>query len=209
MDWLKRIETAGIVPVVVIEHEADAIPTAKALLCGGIDVMEITFRTDAAPEAIRQVAKNCPEMLVGAGTVLTLQQCETAVACGAKFIVSPGFDPAIVHWCMNRSVPIVPGCVTPSEIMAAQRAGLHVVKFFPANVYGGMNAIKSLSSPFPDMRFLPTGGVNADNLAQYLSADCVVAVGGSWLCTKNDIAAGNFDRIAELAASARAVIAAI
>lgn len=205
MGCLKRMERAGVVPVVVLERASDAVATAQALLRGGIDVMEITFRTAAAPDAIRAVAANCPDMLVGAGTVISAEQCETAMNCGAKFVVSPGFDPESVRWCREHALVIIPGCVTPTEIMAAQHAGISVVKFFPANVYGGLKAMKSLSAPFSGIRFVPTGGVNAENAAEYLAAPYVAAVGGSWLCTKSDISAGNFDRIAELAAQAHAL----
>ena len=198
MGCLKRMERAGVVPVVVLERASDAVATAQALLRGGIDVMEITFRTAAAPA-------NCPDMLVGAGTVISAEQCETAMNCGAKFIVSPGFDPESVRWCREHALAIIPGCVTPTEIMAAQHAGISVVKFFPANVYGGLKAMKSLSAPFSGIRFVPTGGVNAENAAESLAAPYVAAVGGSWLCTKSDISAGNFDRIAELAAQAHAL----
>ena len=205
MGCLKRMERAGVVPVVVLERASDAVATAQALLRGGIDVMEITFRTAAEPDAIREVAANCPDMLVGAGTVISAEQCETAMNCGAKFVVSPGFDPESVRWCREHALVIIPGCVTPTEIMAAQHAGISVVKFFPANVYGGLKAMKSLSAPFSGIRFVPTGGVNAENAAEYLAAPYVAAVGGSWLCTKSDISAGNFDRIAELAAQAHAL----
>ena len=137
MDIMNRLIMAGIVPVVVIDDAKDAVPVAEAMLAGGINVMEITFRTAAAPDAIKAVVDNCPDMLVGAGTVITLEQCKKAVEMGAKFIVSPGFDAEVVKWCVDNVVAIIPGCVTPSEIMAAMKLGLNVVKFFPANVYGG------------------------------------------------------------------------
>ena len=142
-------------------------------------------------------------MLVGAGTVITLAQCEQAVACGAKFIVAPGFDPEVVSWCVEHGIAVTPGCVTPTEIMAAMKLGLRVVKFFPANVYGGLTAMKSLSGPFGGIRFIPTGGVNAQNLGEFIAAPYVHAVGGSWVCPKADIAAGNFDKITELCAQAK------
>ena len=147
-DTLARMRTCGIVPVVVVENADDAVETAKALLRGGVDVMEITFRTAAAPESIRRVAAEVPDMLVGAGTVVTLDQCQQAVECGAKFIVSPGYDEEVVAWCCEHDVPVTPGCVTPTEIMMALKHGLKVLKFFPANVYGGLGALKSLSGPF-------------------------------------------------------------
>ena len=206
MNALERLRNAGVVPVVVLDRAEDAIPTARAMLAGGVDVMEITFRTAAAAEAIRNVAAECPEMLVGAGTVLTVEQCEKAVALGAKFIVSPGFDAEIVDWCVERGVAVAPGCVTPTEIMAALKRGLSVVKFFPAGIYGGLKAMKALAAPFGQVKFIPTGGVSADNLAEYAAAPFVHAVGGSWLCPKADVAAGNFARIAELCAQSRRIV---
>ena len=206
MNAMERLRNAGIVPVVVLERAEDAVPVARAMLAGGVDVMEITFRTAAAAEAIRNVAAECPEMLVGAGTVLTVEQCEKAVALGAKFIVSPGFDAEIVDWCVERGVAVAPGCVTPTEIMAALKRGLSVVKFFPAGIYGGLKAMKALAAPFGQVKFIPTGGVSADNLAEYAAAPFVHAVGGSWLCPKADVAAGNFARIAELCAQSRRIV---
>lgn len=203
MDVLKKLAVTGIVPVVVIDDAKDAVPTAKALLAGGIGVMEITFRTEAAPDAIAAVANNCPEMLVGAGTVITLEQCKKAVEMGAKFIVAPGFNEEVVKWCVDNHVAITPGCVTPSEIMAAMKLGLKVVKFFPANVYGGLDAMKALSGPFGGIKFIPTGGVNAKNVGDYISAPFIHAVGGSWVCPKADIVAGNFEKITSLCAESR------
>ena len=203
MDILTRLHNAGVVPVVVLDKAEDAVPVAKALLAGGVDVMEITFRTAAAPDAIKAVADNCPDMLVGAGTVITLEQCQKAVEMGAKFIVSPGFDAEVVAWCVENGIAVTPGCVTPTEIMAAMKLGLRVVKFFPANVYGGLTAMKALAAPFGGIKFIPTGGVSGDNIGEYLSQPYVHAVGGSWVCTKADIAAGNFDKITQLCAAAR------
>ena len=156
MDVLNRLALAGVVPVVVLENAKDAVPTAKAMVAGGIDVMEITFRTAAAADSIKAVSEGCPEMLVGAGTVITLEQCKKAVASGAKFIVAPGFDEEVVRWCVENNVPVTPGCVTPTEIMAAMKLGLKVVKFFPAGVYGGLSAMKALSGPFGGIKFIPT-----------------------------------------------------
>ena len=206
MEIIDRLAAAGVVPVVVINDAKDAVPTAKALLAGGIDVMEITFRTDAAADAIANVAKEVPDMLVGAGTVITLEQCKKAVDCGAKFIVSPGFDPVVVQWCVDNGVATTPGCVTPTEIMAAMKLGLRVLKFFPASVYGGLSAMKALSGPFGGVKFIPTGGVSAQNLAEFISAPYVHAVGGSWVCPKADIAAGNFDKITALCLEARKLV---
>ena len=203
MDVLKRLAQSGVVPVVVLEDAKDAVPTAKAMLAGGIDVMEITFRTAAAADSIKAVAQECPDMVVGAGTVINLEQCKLAVECGAKFIVSPGYDEETVAWCCDNGIPVTPGCVTPTEIMMALKHGLKVLKFFPANVYGGLSAIKSLAGPFGGVKFIPTGGVNVQNLAEFISSPYIHAVGGSWICPKADIAAGNFDKITALCKEAR------
>ena len=206
MDILERLGAAGIVPVVVIEDAKNAVPTARALLDGGVDVMEITLRTEAGLDAIRAVAEGCPDMLVGAGTVLTLEQGKAAVQAGAKFLVSPGFDRELVAWAVENGVAVTPGCVTPTEITEALRFGLSVLKFFPANVYGGLSAMKALSGPFGKVKFIPTGGVSAQNLAEYVNAPFVHAVGGSWLCAKADIAAGNFEKITSLCREARQAV---
>ncbi|MGE4276469.1 MAG: bifunctional 4-hydroxy-2-oxoglutarate aldolase/2-dehydro-3-deoxy-phosphogluconate aldolase [Lawsonibacter sp.] len=202
-DILSRLSSAGVVPVVVLDRAEDAVPTAQALLAGGIDVMEITFRTAAAADSIAAVAKECPDMLVGAGTVITLEQCKKAVDCGARFIVAPGYCDEVVAWCVENGIAITPGCVTPTEIMAAMARGLKVVKFFPANVYGGLNAMKALSGPFGGIKFIPTGGVNGQNLGEYIAAPFIHAVGGSWLCAKADIVGHNFEKITALCADAR------
>lgn len=204
MTVLERLKRSGVVPVVVLDDAKDAVATANAMLAGGIDVMEITFRTAAAPDAIKAVAEACPDMLVGAGTILNLDQCKKAVEMGAKFIVSPGFDAGVVGWCIENNIAVTPGCVTPTEITAAVNMGLSVVKFFPANVYGGLNAMKNLSGPFGNVKFLPTGGVNTANIKEYIDAPFIHAVGGSWVCPKADIAAGNFDKITALCKEARA-----
>lgn len=203
MDSLKRLAASAVVPVVVLDDAKDAVATAKALLAGGVDVMEITFRTAAAADSIKAVAESCPDMLVGAGTVITLDQCRKAVECGAKFIVAPGFDEEVVRWCVENGVAVTPGCVTPTEIMAAMKLGLNVVKFFPAGVYGGLSAMKALSGPFGGIKFIPTGGVNTQNIGEFIAAPFIHAVGGSWVCPKADIAAGNFEKITELCKQAR------
>ena len=203
---LQLMKKSGVIPVVVLDDTAKALTTANALLAGGVSVMEITFRTAAAADSIKAVSENCPEMLVGAGTVVTPDQCKKALECGVKFIVSPGFDPEVVSWCVERNIPITPGCVTPTEIMAAMKLGLNVVKFFPAGVYGGLKAMKSLSAPFGGVKFIPTGGVDAKNLKEYLEAPFVHAVGGSWLCPKKEIAAGNFDAVTALCREASEIV---
>lgn len=207
MNVIEKIGITGIVPVVVIEDAKDAVPTATAFLSGGIDVMEITLRTGAALVAIKEVAAHCPGMLLGAGTVLSLAQCKMAVEAGATFIVSPGYDEDIVGWCVQHNIAVTPGCVTPTEIMAALKHGIRVIKFFPSNIYGGFDAMKALSAPFAEISFIPTGGVGAANLNMYLSAPFVHAVGGSWLCTKADISAGNFARISALCSEASSIAA--
>ncbi len=203
MDVMTRLANSIVVPVVVLEKAEDAVPTARAMAAGGVDTMEITFRTACAPEAIKAVAENCPEVLVGAGTVLNLAQAKLAVEMGAKFIVSPGFSEEVVAWCVENGIPVTPGCVTPTEIMAALKHGLKVIKFFPANVYGGLNAMKNLAAPFVGIKFLPTGGVNASNIREYIGAPFIHAVGGSWVCPKEDISAGNWDKITTLCREAR------
>lgn len=207
MDIMKRFSDCGLVPVVVIENAEDAVPTANAMVAGGVDVMEITFRTAAAPDAIRAVAEQCPDMLVGAGTIVTLEQCKLAVECGAKFIVSPGFNDEVVAWCVANDIPVAPGCVTPTEIMAAMAHGLKVLKFFPANIYGGLNAIKALAGPFGGIKFIPTGGVSQDNIKDFITCPYIHAVGGSWVCPKADITAHNFDKITALCKAAHDAIA--
>jgi len=206
MGLREEIHKTGIVPVVVLEDAKNAVPTAKALLAGGVNFMEITFRTAAAADSIKAVADNCPDMIVGAGTVITLDQCKKAVENGAKFIVSPGFDEDVVSWCIEKGITVLPGCVTPTEIIAAMKKGLDIVKFFPANVYGGLNAMKALNGPFTTVKFIPTGGVSADNLAEFAKAPFIHAVGGSWICTKADINAGNFDKITQLSKQATDII---
>ena len=204
MDVLTRLANSVVVPVVVLDKVEDAVPTAKAMAAGGVDTMEITFRTACAPEAIKAVAQNCPEVLVGAGTIINLEQCKLAVEMGAKFIVSPGYSEEVVSWCVENNIPVAPGCVTPTEIMAALKHGLKMVKFFPANVYGGLNAMKNLSAPFVGLKFLPTGGVNAGNIKEYIDAPFIHAVGGSWVCPKDAIKAGEWDKITALCKEARA-----
>ncbi len=203
MTVLERIRAVGIVPVVVLDEACSAVPTAEAMLAGGINVMEITLRTNAALEAIQEVRQQCPDMLVGAGTVISLDQCRAAVDRGAMFIVSPGYNPEVVQWCMDHDVPVIPGCVTPTEITQAIKQGLQVLKFFPANVYGGLDAMKALSAPFGGISFIPTGGVNEKNVGEYIQAPCVFAVGGSWVCSRKLIQAGDFETITSLCRAAR------
>ena len=202
----ERLAAFGVIPVVVIQDAKDAAPLAEALLSGGLPCAEVTFRTAAAEEAIRTIAERCPEMLVGAGTVLSMEQAERAAAAGARFVVSPGFDPEVVDGCIARGIPVYPGCMTPSEIIQGVKRGLQILKLFPAGELGGPAMIKALSGPFPGLRFLPTGGVNAGNLRDYLSMKAVAACGGSWMVKKDLIAAGEFDRITAMVREAAALV---
>ena len=202
MTAMERFANSIVVPVVVLDKAEDAVPAARAMLAGGIDTMEITFRTACAPEAIRAVAENCPEVLVGAGTVLNLEQCKLALEMGAKFIVSPGFNPEVVGYCVKNGYPIFPGCPTTSDIEAAMSFGLKVVKFFPAEAMGGLKVIKAVAAPYGQMKFMPTGGVNEKNLLDYLAFDKIIACGGSWMVDKEAVATKNFAKITELTRSA-------
>lgn len=201
-----KIAQYGVVPVVVLENAKDAEALAKALIEGGLPCAEVTFRTEAADESIRRMSEAYPEMLVGAGTVLTVEQVERAVSAGAKFIVSPGFDPEIVEYCMEKNIPVFPGCITPSEVAQAVKRGLRVVKFFPAEQFGGVSTIKALAAPYQMVKFMPTGGVNAKNLKEYLSYDRIIACGGSWMVKSDLIRAGEFDKICELTKEAVALV---
>ena len=182
---VEQVSSYGVVPVVVLNRAEDAKPLAEALCKGGLPCAEVTFRTEAAEESIRIMTQEFPEMLVGAGTVLTIEQVDRAVGAGAKFIVSPGFDPEIVDYCISKDIPVLPGCITPSEVAQAVKRGLEVVKFFPAEQFGGVATIKALAAPYTQMKFMPTGGVNAKNLESYLSFKKIVACGGSWMMKGN------------------------
>ena len=194
----ERFAELGVVPVVVLEDAKDAAPLAKALVEGGLPCAEVTFRTAAAEESIRIMASEYPDMFVGAGTVLTIDQVDRAVAAGAKFIVSPGFDPEIVDYCLSKDIPVFPGVITPSEVAQAVKRGLKVVKFFPAEQFGGVATIKAMVAPYVGLKFMPTGGVNAKNLENYLSCDKIVACGGSWMVKGDLVKAGKFDEIKSL-----------
>jgi 2-dehydro-3-deoxyphosphogluconate aldolase/(4S)-4-hydroxy-2-oxoglutarate aldolase len=201
-DIFKTISEHGLVPVIKINNAADAVPLAGALCAGGLPVAEITFRTACAPEAIAAIKGAYPNMLIGAGTVLTDEQAETAVAAGAEFIVSPGFNPNVVGWCVEHEIPVAPGCVTPTDIEAAIEFGLDVVKFFPAEAAGGLPMIKAMSAPYSGMHFIPTGGINETNLVDYLKNDRVLACGGSFMVNDEYIKAGEFGKITDLTRSA-------
>lgn len=201
----EKFQKFGVVPVVVLEDTKDAVPLAKALVEGGLPCAEVTFRTEAAEESIRLMAEQFPEMLVGAGTVLTTEQVDAAVGAGAKFIVSPGFDPKIVDYCLEKDIPVFPGCITPSEVAQAVKRGLKVVKFFPAEQFGGVATIKAMAAPYTMLKFMPTGGVSLKNLKDYLSCDKILCCGGSWMVKGDMIKAGEFDKISEMAKDAVAL----
>ncbi|HEY9575221.1 MAG TPA: bifunctional 4-hydroxy-2-oxoglutarate aldolase/2-dehydro-3-deoxy-phosphogluconate aldolase [Lachnospiraceae bacterium] len=202
----ERIEKEGLLPVVVIENPADGIPLAETLKKANIHAIEITLRTKGALEAIKAIADHCSDILVGAGTVLNIKQAKEAIACGAKFIVSPGFDTSLVNWCIENDVAVFPGCVTPGELMMAYNMGLRIVKFFPANLYGGIKGLTTLATVFTDMRFMPTGGITIENIKDYIEKDFVSAVGGSWICKKEDINGHRWERIEILAREAKNVL---
>jgi len=195
---LEKIGMLGIVPVVRIEHAKDALPLGKALLEGDLPIVEITFRTDAAKEAIRLLTQNYPELLVGAGTVLTIEQAKKAVEAGAKFIVSPGFNPNVVDYCLQNNMPVTPGVNSPSQIEMALEHGLQVLKFFPAESSGGVKFIKDMSGPYGSVNFIPTGGINITNLNTYLAEPNVYACAGSWMVSANLISEGKFTEITRL-----------
>lgn len=203
---LEQIQNMGVVPVVVLNDTGDARPLADALVKGGLPCAEVTFRTEAAEESIRIMAEAYPDMLVGAGTVLTIEQVKRAAAAGAKFIVSPGFDPEIVDDCLEKGIPVFPGCITPSEVAQAVKRGLKAVKFFPAEQFGGVSAIKALAAPYTTMKFMPTGGISAKNLKDYLSCDKIIACGGSWMVKGDLVKAGEFAKIEEMTAQAVALV---
>lgn len=195
---LKEISRMGIVPVIALDDAKDAKPLAQALCEGGLPCAEVTFRTAAAEESIRIMAQEFPEMLVGAGTVLTTEQVDRAVAVGAKFIVSPGLNPKVVKYCVDKNIPITPGTSSPTDIEQAIELGLEVVKFFPAEASGGLAKIKAMAAPYVNMKFMPTGGINAKNLIDYLNFPKIIACGGSWMVSKDMITAGEFDKIREM-----------
>ena len=202
MDMVQKIASLGIIPVIKLNDAANAVPLCRALAKGGLPVAEITFRTAAAEESIRRVAAELPDVLVGAGTVLTIEQADKAMAAGAKFIVTPGFNPDVVGHCVEKGYPVFPGCPTTSDIEQAIKFGLKVVKFFPAEAMGGLATIKAVAGPYGDMLFMPTGGINENNLNEYLSFNKIIACGGSWMAKEDLINAGEFDKIEEIARSA-------
>ena len=201
-ELLERVSNYGIVPVVKISRVEDALPLAKALCKGGLSVAEITFRTSCAEEAIRAIHKEFPDMLLGAGTVLTPEQADKAVAAGACFIVSPGLNPRVVEHCLKKGYPVIPGTATPSDLEKAIELGLTAVKFFPAEANGGIKSIKAMSAPYGNLKFMPTGGINEKNLNDYMSFPKIFACGGSWMVAADMIENGQFDRITEMTRAA-------
>ena len=207
MDMQEQIRKIGIVPVVVLDDAKDAVPLAQALVEGGLPCAEVTFRTAAAEESIRKITEAFPDMLVGAGTVLTTEQVDRAVGAGAKFIVAPGLNPVTVKYCQEKGIPVFPGILTPSEIEQALSLGLKVVKFFPAEPSGGLKMIQAMAAAYVGLKFMPTGGINAKNVGEYLADEKhILACGGSWMVKKDMVAAGDFEGIKKLVAEAAAIV---
>jgi 2-dehydro-3-deoxyphosphogluconate aldolase/(4S)-4-hydroxy-2-oxoglutarate aldolase len=202
---LRRLK---LVPVIVIDNADNAAPLARALIAGGLPCAEVTFRTPGAAESLRRITAEFPGMLVGAGTVLTPEQAHAAMDAGAKFIVAPGFSPAVVDYCVEREIPVFPGVCTPTEIEAALTKGLRILKFFPAEPMGGVSFIRAVATAYPEVEFMPTGGINAANVAAYFEFDRILACGGSWMATREWIAARAFDRIREATAQAVGLLSA-
>ena len=204
-----KLEKCGVIPVIVIEDAKDAVPLAKALLEGGLPCAEVTFRTAAARDAIARIREEVPEVLLGGGTVLSCEMAEAAMNAGAQFLVSPGLNPEVVSFCIDRGYPITPGVVTPGEIEKALSFGLTNLKFFPAEPSGGLTMIKALSAVYRNVKFMPTGGISAQNLAAYLQNPAILACGGSWMAPKGLVAEGNFDAIREKAAEAAEIVRSV
>ena len=205
-ETLEKLGQYGIVPVVVLNDSKDAEPLADALCEGGLACAEVTFRTKAAAESIKIMSEKHPEMLVGAGTVLTVEQVDEAVAAGAKFIVSPGLNSEVVKYCLDKNIAITPGVVTPSEMEQAIELGLNIVKFLPAEPSGGLSMIKAVSAPYTMLKFMPTGGINPGNVKEYLKSDKIFACGGSWMVKGDLVDAGDFDKIKELTKEAADIV---
>jgi 2-dehydro-3-deoxyphosphogluconate aldolase/(4S)-4-hydroxy-2-oxoglutarate aldolase len=203
---LATLGDLGVVPVVAIQRAEDAVELGRALLAGGLPCAEITFRTDAAEEAIRRISSGLPDIVLGAGTVLTIDQAERAVSAGAQFIVSPGFNQKVVDWCLQNEIPVTPGVLTPTEIDMALDRGLKILKFFPAEALGGLRMLKAIAAPYVGTKFIPTGGITQDNLADYLAHPSVHCCGGSWLVKSGLISTGKFDEITRLTREAVSVV---
>ena len=205
-DMMLQLKKIGIIPVVVLNDAKDAMPLAERLVKGGLPCAEVTFRTEAAEESIRQIAKAFPDMIVGAGTVLNIEQADRAIDAGAKFIVSPGLNPKVTEYVLKKGVPMTPGVCTPTEIEAAMEFGLDVVKFFPAEPSGGLKMIKALAAPYVGLQFMPTGGINAEIVRDYLKYDRIVACGGSWMVSGSLVKEGKFDEIEQMVREAAAIV---
>lgn len=204
--FYQKVYQTGVVPVVVLEHEEDAVPMGRALVAGGLPAAEVTFRTAAAADCIRAMSRECPGLLVGAGTVLNVEQAQRAVDAGATFVVSPGFDLGVVDWCLEHRVDVIPAGVTPTEVTALVNRGLAVTKFFPAAQYGGRATIDALASVFVGHRFMPTGGVSQANVEEYLGDPAIIACGGTWMVKPKLFAGGDFGQVEKAAAEAAAVV---
>jgi 2-dehydro-3-deoxyphosphogluconate aldolase/(4S)-4-hydroxy-2-oxoglutarate aldolase len=201
-----RFHTIGIIPVLEIDSASRAVPVAEALSAGGLPIAEVTLRTDAAIESIHRIAANVPDVIVGAGTVINRDQAKAACDAGAQFLVSPGMAEDVVLWAQENQIPILAGAVTPTEIMRGLNLGLTLLKFFPSETMGGLKAIKAISDPFPQVRFIPTGGIRLENLAEYLRTEKVHAVGGSWMAKRAMIAEGKFDEIQKMAKESKNLV---
>lgn len=198
VEFMGKLSEIKVCPVVVLDDVADAVPLAKALAAGKLPMAEVTFRTAAAADSIKAIAENCPDVIVGAGTVLDREQCARAINAGAQFIVSPSFSDEVAQYAIGHGVPYCPGTCTPTDIANALRYNLPMVKFFPAAAYGGLKTIKALASVFPQLKFMPTGGVSPENVNEYLGFDKIVCVGGTWVCKKDMVNAKDWDGIAKL-----------
>ncbi len=206
IEMMQQLKKIGIVPVVVLNDVKDALPLAERLMKGGLPCAEVTFRTAAAEESIRQMSKEFPEMLIGAGTVLTCEQADRAIDAGAKFIVSPGFNPKVTEYVLKKGMPMTPGVCTPTEVEAAMQFGLDVLKFFPAEPSGGLKMIKAMTAAYVNLQFMPTGGINAENVKDYLKYDRIVACGGSWMVSGALVKEGKFDEIEKLVREAADIV---
>lgn len=205
-DIIRKIEETGIIPVIALEDSQGARMLGNALMEGGLPCAEVTFRTDAAKDVIRILNDEFPDLLVGAGTVLTTEQVDQAVEAGAKFVLTPGFNPKVVHYCVERDILIIPGCATPSDVEQALELGIHVVKFFPAEQSGGLAYIQAMSAPYKSVRYIPTGGLNPENVRKYLKSDCVLACGGSWMVKKELLEKKDFQEICRLTQEAVEIV---
>jgi len=203
---LNKIEEIGIVPVIAISDVEKAVPLAQALIAGGVPCAEVTFRTAEGEECIRRIAAAFPDIILGAGTVLTTAQADNAAKAGAKFVVSPGFNRNVVRHCISNGIPITPGCATPSDMEAAIEMGLNAIKFFPAEQAGGLSYIKAVAAPYVNLRFMPTGGISAENLGKYSAFPKIFACGGSWMVKKDLIDSGNFDEVTRLCKEAVQIV---